>query len=346
MQWIYGKSDVKNRPQGGFTLVELLVVIAIIGTLVGLLLPAVQAARESARRSQCQNRLKQFGLALQSYHSVRQSFPPGATSEPAPNDLRVFANANVLLLPYLEQTTLNALYDFKLPWREQSPQVASTTITTLICPSSDHPEPQVSELLGTGGLNLPVGDTFAVTHYLYSRGSIDAWCLPKQDNEQRRGIFDLDFGASLRQITDGSSHTIAIGEGASNEAVCLGADCEMPFDIGLGLTIASQAWINGEPSFDSFVSSGFVATSIYGTTIEPINKSSVTATTVALGSISDCRSSDQGGSHTTSGFRSAHPGGGWFLYADGSVRFAAESISLEIYRGLSTISGGEITNEQ
>jgi len=337
------RQQPRATDRSAFTLIELLVVLAIIGVLVALLLPAVQAARESARRVQCQNHLKQLGIAQHSYHASMRRFPAGATAERTEDDLRVFANANVLLLPYLEAANAAALYDFSRSWREQSPSVARLVLPGLLCPSSDHHQPQVDSLLGPLVLNLPTGDTYGVTHYLYSRGAHDAWCWPLVVDDDRQGVFDYQHGAALREITDGSSKTIAMGEGASNPSVCLGTGCSEPFNIGLGEKPAWQVWISGETNYDIVVAAGYIATSIYGSTIEPLNKWPVTATTLTVAGSMDCRSSTEGGPHTTSGFRSVHPGGGWFLFADGSVQFLEETVELAVYRALSTIAGGEIS---
>ena len=126
------KAIVRRR---GFTLVELLVVIAIIGVLVALLLPAVQAAREAARRTQCQNNLKQVGLAVQNYHDVRQELPP---SRVADGNLTFLA----LLLDYMEQSQVKKLWDYKRGsagcFYDQSLQVRSAAIDAYYCPSQIH----------------------------------------------------------------------------------------------------------------------------------------------------------------------------------------------------------------
>src|SRR6187397_734903 len=121
----------------GFTLVEILVVIAIIGILVALLLPAIQASREAARRTQCQNNMKQAALALHNYESAKKAFPPFCEL-PRTTTFQPFS-AQARLLPYMEETTLAALIDFDVavPFTTH-PEVAKTRIPSYICPSEEN----------------------------------------------------------------------------------------------------------------------------------------------------------------------------------------------------------------
>src|SRR4051812_34115675 len=134
----------------GFTLVELLVVIAIIGVLVSLLLPAIQAAREAARRSQCMNNLRQIGLALHTYHDTFRLFPPsyltvpgggGAMGPPDPEngDAGPGWTAHMLLLPQIEQANLYNSFDLNSPsWSPKNSPPGQQTVPTYLCPSANH----------------------------------------------------------------------------------------------------------------------------------------------------------------------------------------------------------------
>ena len=199
--------------RAGFTLVELLVVIAIIGILVGLLLPAVQAAREAARRMQCSNNLKQLGLALFNYESVFKTFPPRkggtgtglgyvGTNRTTHNGERL--SAFVLLMPYYEQTAMYNQIQAGDPTNAIAPGgpaawsswvVWNKSPTSLVCPS-DGPV-----------FNAPANTQ--QNNYAFSLGdSIDR----VRDGLTLRGLFSLRLGCKISEITDGTSNTIAVSE--------------------------------------------------------------------------------------------------------------------------------------
>ena len=124
-----------KRRSTGFTLIELLVVIAIIGVMVGLLLPAVQNAREAARRMSCSNNAKQIGLALQNYHAAFKRLPPGNQFVKGGTPLDGVSSAWAALLPFMEGSATADLINSDLPWYLQSEEAVSTVEPVLICPS-------------------------------------------------------------------------------------------------------------------------------------------------------------------------------------------------------------------
>jgi prepilin-type N-terminal cleavage/methylation domain-containing protein len=321
----------------GFTLVELLVVIAIVGILVAMLLPAVQAAREAARRTQCTNNLKQFGLALHSYESTHRSLPPGNIV--SPDGSTVYANGLVMLFPYFEQANLASLYDPTQPWFMHASNVAKTAIPLFVCPSNSKPNPFT--VTGFSAFGVPVGDTFGATDYVFCKGSGDANCMERLSPAER-GAFFTNRGTRLAQILDGASNTIAMGEGAGGGRwlLCRGAGCTIPFNGVHGQVPATNPWITGGLGASFLESAGILVSGIWGCTVEPPNKSPVTDSFIDLAAIHDCRSSANGGPHSTANFRSDHSGGVFFLFADDSVHFIPERIDLLTYRRLSTIAEG------
>jgi prepilin-type processing-associated H-X9-DG protein len=318
--------------------VELLVVIAIVGVLVALLLPAVQAAREAARRTSCQNHLKQSGLALHNYEATHKVLPPGAIV--SADGSAVYSNGLVMLFPYLEQANVAALYNCDLPWFLHSSLVAQTKIPLLVCPSNWKENPVT--IAGYGSFGFPSGTLFGATDYVFCRGASDSWCLPALPDDVR-GAFYANRAVRLAEITDGTSNTFVLGEGAGGKRwlLCRGARCATPYRGPHGEVQATNAWIVGGLGAPMLANAGVLVGGIWGSTFERPNKSPVTDTFIDPATLGDCRTSAQGGLHSAANFRSDHPGGVTFLLADGSVRFVTENVDAMSYEASSTISGGE-----
>ena len=212
------------RRRRGFTLVELLVVIAIIGILVALLLPAVQSAREAARRTQCSNNLKQIGVALHNYHDTHMSFPPGGLHHSGPgqggDSTSWRCSWLLLLLPMLEQQALYNEYDFNIRARDGGPNVTvvGTYISTLICPSAGRRTD-----LDRWQLALGVKPLFAKGNYAacFSAGSGYSQTSFRGARMQiDRAAFNAawHYGANFAAITDGTSNTVVCAEILNSES--------------------------------------------------------------------------------------------------------------------------------
>jgi prepilin-type N-terminal cleavage/methylation domain-containing protein/prepilin-type processing-associated H-X9-DG protein len=218
-----------SRPRAAFTLVELLVVIAIIGVLVALLLPAVQAARESARRTQCQNNLRQLGLAVFTYHDAKRSLPVGClekrtSAKPAGRQL----SWSAAVLPHLEQQALWTRLDFQSAYDSmRNADVAITPLATFLCPS-------VQRLAAGRDGAMVQRDAAGATVATYLAAATDYGGLygAGQLSPSANGVLLYDRAVKLSDVTDGTSHTIAIAE-----------------DTGRG-SLMDGEWINGENIFD------------------------------------------------------------------------------------------------
>src|SRR5262249_12343189 len=197
------------KKRDAFTLIELLVVIAIIAVLIGLLLPAIQKVREAANRMSCTNNLKQLGLALHNYHDTNRAFPPGVTGVPA-NDVQFGrTTAYVLLLPYIEQDNLQKRWNQNLFWYDpENFGAAQTPVRVFFC-SSNRPTGIIDySVLPIGPLPNP-----AATDYLFCKGANAALAGRPSYPAAFRGLFEVNVGTRLADITDGTSNTFAMGEG-------------------------------------------------------------------------------------------------------------------------------------
>ena len=378
----------------GFTLVELLVVIAIIGVLVALLLPAIQAAREAARRSACTNNIKQFGIALQTYHDALKTFPPGAcmpsTSNFDDNDL--YSSFHTMLLPYFEEESLKSLINQEADWQHQFGQVdpnnvnyskvVDTVIPVFNCPSADGENPKEDIQLTTVFLiavtgSYRDGQLYGTTNYIVCKGVSDTWTRqPNKQVKYLRGIFDINWAVPIRKITDGTSHTIAMGEGADGSAWTITDLVSNPTNRDIATTRTNNgipyrpwaAWICGQVAFTSVANASVALyeTGSYACTLEPMNKNPVTqsfskntetngADANRIGLFPADGLLPQGGGgvqieptpqgeYSCANFRSDHSGGANFLFADGSVHFLTDDIDMLTYQRLSTMKGDDVVD--
>lgn len=318
-------SRLRRRSRRAFTLVELLVVIAIIGILVSLLLPAVQAARETARRMQCGNNFKQLTLALHNYHDTHRALPAGRTLQGI--------STHAFLLPFIEQGNVHDLVDFRVGWNHPSNDLArAVPISIFQCPS----DPQSV---------LP--DGWAANNYRVNQGSGILWGLPPADSGDPNfgmtgpnGVFYLNSWTRLAEILDGTSNTAALSEhgtGDFNNGAWHRNDTFWPQTNPMTPDEAMRDCMAIDPTNLAFqrVSAvgapwlqGYHSTSIYFHVSPPNSRSCMFPP----------------GRIATSA-QSSHPGGVSMSLCDGSVRFVSETIDLVVWRALGTRKGGEVVGE-
>lgn len=312
----------KELGRAGFTLVELLVVIAIIGVLVALLLPAVQAAREAARRTQCNNNLKQFGIGLHNYHSTFKQFPPGSErdlSKGTPNFEDGRFSVHVRLLGFMEQQPLADLIVKNRGWEtnEHAP-LRQAAIAQFVCPSRENRETayyyennqwiradQTIEhpthymgVMGAKGFVVPIDPAARATYTVdMSQGAHGGFAT--------NGILIRDKPISSRRITDGLSNTLMMGE--------------VSWEIG-----EYEAWPGGlSPAWSNALTAKNIA--------HPLNSYRFDRDLNAL-AIND------------TSFGSEHAGrGAHFLLGDGSVQFFNETVSLDVLKSMASRDQGEVS---
>jgi prepilin-type N-terminal cleavage/methylation domain-containing protein/prepilin-type processing-associated H-X9-DG protein len=350
----------------GFTLIELLVVIAIIAVLIALLLPAVQAAREAARRAQCVNNLKQFGLAIHNYHSSNDVFPMGASlcyynyGGGIPCTTWNNWSAHAMMLNYMEQGPLYNAINFNMEGRgsDYASSANSTgynaKIAVFLCPS-DPNAGQVNDnsYYGSVGTTTNAGSD---TPPRPTNPTCPNFSSPTT------GVFAFRLAYGLRDITDGSSNTIAFSEGQTGARAPKVTPGNMIMGAGLSgnayfldgfqnmqlvlqdLQICSTKYVQSNSGNISVGHGhdwgvGGMGATLFNTIVPP-NSTQYPWSACRT----DCNGGCDGASMDYSNAQSYHPGGVNALLADGSVKFLKSSIAINVYWGLGTKDGGEVTS--
>lgn len=346
------------KRRSGFTLVELLVVIAIIGILVALLLPAVQAAREAARRAQCSNNLKQMGLAFHNYHDTHRTFP-------LPEIVSIFPTGGVgtthswgqNILPFIEQTAIYDSYNLNRSCWDPANEVAvDTHIPAYVCPSNPTADRGITYSI-PGGALLPGVPAVSFTDagpidYVATTGVEEAFLrIAHNDNSINVSgnhlegwglgtvcvvggpIMEASSGGKFRDIRDGTSNTLLIGEMAGrNELIRNGQVVPLtdPEAQAAALT-GGGAW--ADPFNGSCEISGrlFDGTGTEG----PCTINCSNARCTSLSSVY----------RRAAGFYSYHPGGAQVLLCDGSVSFMSETTSGIVFAAMISRIGGETVGQ-
>lgn len=325
----------RRAPLRAFTLIELLVVIAIIAILVSLLLPAVQQAREAARKTQCRNNLKQFGLAMHNYLDVCKVFPKGGSGLPLPDSAVVnpsaalqaswaktsrFVSWGTALLPYLDQASIYNQWNME-KWylQPENQKLAQTQLQVFICPSNPN-----SGAMRSNGDTPTSGTQYGRNDYAGNYGERGLRCFPATNcannyaelsdgNSGGRGPMRLgsESMVGVRDVTDGLTNTILIGEAANAIFGAWAAQKNLMDQSGPlnGIMSIKSNWGNCQ-------------------LVGPI------APEGSLG----CDSGHQD-------FHAYHTGGAFFTFCDGSVQWLSQNMDIRTLAALLSRNGGETIGE-
>ncbi|MBC7818935.1 MAG: DUF1559 domain-containing protein [Planctomycetaceae bacterium] len=302
----------------GFTLIELLVVIAIIAILIALLLPAVQQAREAARRSQCKNNLKQLGLAVENYHSSHSVYPSGFLNWPTPAGQmnppsQRAVSLYALMLNQLDQGPLAKEWDYRDPRQNVPTGRVAKILPVLLCPTDDLNSP----MLTIFPMFNPAGDKYAMTSY-GGNGGVQSYNSAAATMD---GIFLRNSAIRNADVKDGLSQTLLFGERYHSD---------VNYDTNAGTFTKIKGWGAWAPS-EGLPGLGNVT---LGAAVQ-INYQHPVG--VAVNATYENR--------RVTAFGSGHAGGAQFVMADGSGRFINQNISLTTLQALSTRAKREVVGE-
>ncbi|MES2789197.1 MAG: DUF1559 domain-containing protein [Planctomycetota bacterium] len=323
---------MRRAKNQAFTLIELLVVIAIIAVLIALLLPAVQQAREAARRSQCKNNIKQLGLALHNYHDAFLVFPPGGTtctgsltSYPTLSGHSLFAS----LLPYIDQGPLfNQInsgyggfntggvgsYDVK------SEQGTLQVLQAFLCPTSSTATFNGYQFITPGGSPYPLIGSQATTNYVGIMGSSQSGSV-----RSNTGTFYLNSKNGTRDMTDGTSNSMVIGEYSGL------AKGQTKTSVGTAGPQTTYGWFNTPAWYGFYDDGGSSDYAIQMGAYKTVTYAPNTAWFLGTGAQQATKTFNQS-------LKSSHVGGLHILMGDGAVRFMSENIYLQTMYDLADIS--------
>jgi prepilin-type N-terminal cleavage/methylation domain-containing protein/prepilin-type processing-associated H-X9-DG protein len=311
--------------RSGFTLIELLVVIAIIAVLIALLLPAVQQAREAARRTQCKNNLHQLGLALHNHHATYNAFPQAVTGT------GVTHYWGAQLLPFLDNNPLAGLYDYKVRFNDiKNREAVQYVLPYMVCPTTPGgPHMETKFVLAS---TTPPGWSAAAADYAGSTGpNSNMWNTPSPLNYAKpaktTGLFTGNTdpgipGISIKEVLDGASNSIAIVESAGRPKVWRNADM-VPGSGQVDSTSANYVAVSAWAAGNLFLIRAYSAD---GTTFNPPGNRMVNASNYYS-------------------IYSFHEGMANVLMIDGSVRSVSENVDINVITSLLTIQGNEIVGD-
>lgn len=320
----------RSKVQRGFTLIELLVVIAIIAILIALLLPAVQQAREAARRSQCKNNMKQLGLALHNYHDTHSRFPPAGIHNRDGHGASATSSSwgpswVTLSLSYFDQANLYNTYEFFQSRARDGVNnrlVVGTEIATLKCPSD-------------GGDKVPYSNStpFARGNYGVNCGAGNAFSRSNFDIKRERGPFSFarHYGARIQDLEDGTSNTLLLAELLSGER---SGDVRGAWGYPTGVYIAGSQPHYTEPR---------IRLRPNGNALDN-DMRDLPANCSADADDRNLRCTG-GGSRSVQTARSKHIGGVQVCMGDGSVRFVSENVDFDTWLNLLSQADGNVIGE-
>ena len=324
-------AKIQLRRRAAFTLIELLVVIAIIGILVALLLPAVQQAREAARRTQCKNNLKQYGLALHNYHDTYGKFPGtgwavGKNGWNWDPEFAPYITWQVRILPFMDQSPLYnqlnmagqrqdiaILPDGTRAWTKQVPYAR--------CPSDDSNEREWEGIVQTsysGSMGPQMKNSTNSNCQQWNQfQQSEGWEMDVWEKNWLTGMFSRSLASviSISDVTDGASNTIMVGE-----------------ILGKCHDHKGGWWeVNSMGN-------------AHATTLVPINDMT-TCDRVNPARITNTACTDKSNWNYSFGFRSNHTGGAHFLFGDGTVRFLSENLNYATYQNLGNRRDGRVVGD-